>query len=95
MKIFQLFNEFCERRIYGEDFDDALRHAGPLKRPDRPSRTSAITMDEVDPIVILKIIGHEDTSDKTRGNKKFHRAIVETDQFIRIAIDGEEIGTVT
>lgn len=93
MNKYRLFDEFCNKEIYGKDLADAILHAGKLSRPGK-------TQDNVyypgETVEIAKVIGYEDTKNATRGNKKYLRVVVELFEVgePRIGIDVEEYGEI-
>jgi len=90
MKKYQLFREWNDREIYGDDFKDALKRAGTLRRQNGYdcANEQPILGEE---IYISEVVGREDVSNSKRGDYSFERLIVDTATGERIAIDGRFI----
>jgi len=93
MKKYQLFSEFCDAEIYGNDFTDALLNAN-LHKAGRWDKKNQVLIPGPE-IHIVAIIGSEDTANSTRGNDKFERAIAELSDGKRISIDGKVVCDIT
>jgi len=70
MKKYQLFSEYCCKDVYGTDLADALTHAGLIAQPGHCQDGIYYPGSAIE---IAKIIGYEDTTNSTRGNKTFYR----------------------
>lgn len=91
MKKYQLFDEHCNREIFGENLGDAIMHTTPLPTKgsfDGQKYTPGPAMH------IANIIGKEDTTASTRGNYIYERAIVATADGKYIAVDAREIAEI-
>ena len=80
MKKYQLFSEFCDKTIYGDDVTDAINRLQVIPRPSigtGDARIGTRIYTPQDPIIIKAVIGIEDTSNSRRGNDTYIRVIVE------------------
>lgn len=89
MKKYELFREWERKEIYGENLSDAIMHAGSLSRPGRYEDKKFFPGEKMK---VERVLGLEDTSTGTRGNKVFMRAVVEFDDGTRESIDAVECG---
>ena len=88
MKKFQLFNEWRGFIIYGEDLADAIRRQRKLQRPDKFAYGEKVEEGEI--VTIGRIIGYEDTSTATRGDKKYICVVAELDDKRIVSFDAIE-----
>jgi hypothetical protein len=83
MKKFRLFSEFNDVAIYGEDAKDAVLRHKTFKRPKHQDGEKAYgnrmiaNLVDSKPLEVAKFIGIEDTSNVSRGDKKFIGVLVE------------------
>lgn len=92
MKKFQLFSEYCNAILYGDDLSDAVTRAKEIPRPKKYQHGKIV--EEPAPIIIDRAIGYENTANSTRGNASFIRLIVETVEGKIIGIDAVEGGEI-
>lgn len=88
MKKYQLFNEFSEAAVYGNNFTDAISAAQELQKPGT-FENNIYYPGEI--LMIDKVIGIEDTDNSTRGSDKYERVIVQLLDGKRIGVDGKYI----
>ena len=93
MNKYSLFKEHKDAIIYGETPQDALMKAVTIPRQDKYIKDGRLYGDKLvadyqpqEDIMINSVLGKEDTSGTTRGDKEIHRMICDTSIGI-IAID--------
>lgn len=92
MNKYELFSEHKNKELYGDSAADALLKAKKIPRADKyipPEKSGKFYGDKPicayesrDDLIINAIIGEEDTSMSTRGDKKYQRLIVDTNEGI-------------
>ena len=92
MKRYQLFSEFCDAILWGNDLSDALQRSGNVqKRGSYDRDTQRLIPGEV--LEIAAILGMRDTSQSFRGQWRFDSAITELKTKKIIEIDARCLET--
>lgn len=88
MKKFQLFSEYCNAILYGDDLSDAVTRAREISKPKKYQHGRVV--EKQAQVIIERVVGYENTNASTRGGSHFLRVIVETVEGKIIAIDAVE-----
>ena len=91
MKTYQLFGEYCNAMMWGENPADAVRHLGELPTDGHYDRAEGKYIPGPTLRVAL-VLGEQDVSNSTRLNAPFRRIIIETEDGERRGLDFVEKG---
>ena len=93
MKKFKMYNEWRGVELYGQDLADAIIRRKKFQRPDvvHGCKAGIVTRTDGEWVEVEKIIGYEDTSQKTRGSCKYITVVAELVDKNIVSFDAKEI----
>jgi hypothetical protein len=89
MKRYQLFSEYCDRVLWGNDLVDALIRQKKIQKSGKVENNKHVPGEIVE---IKSVVGTRDTTGSRRGNWEYESAICETESGQFIEIDGRIVG---